>query len=246
MCSSGAFLNFGHSDPPIKMGEITLNDVPASGGSPRSTPTSARPSRAARAASSTAARTSSRTCCAGAPCAARDRPGHRLLPAHRDRHAGHTRRPQPGVPLQPAQRLPELRGRGEQRRPGPLHLPRHAAAAARQRDVLLGGSALAAAERPDLPHDRGRDALLRCGRARLRRLGGHAAQPQPGSATSNGVPVAPAGTIAVIADLKQASHEYFSAATSPATASARSWGSASRSRCSTRSSPPRSRSPMPS
>lgn len=32
MCSSGAFLNFGHSDPPIKMGEITINDVPASGG----------------------------------------------------------------------------------------------------------------------------------------------------------------------------------------------------------------------
>ena len=32
MCSSGAFFNFGHSDPPIKMGTITLNDVPASGG----------------------------------------------------------------------------------------------------------------------------------------------------------------------------------------------------------------------
>ena len=32
MCSTGAFLNFGHSDPPIRMGEITLNDVPASGG----------------------------------------------------------------------------------------------------------------------------------------------------------------------------------------------------------------------
>lgn len=32
MCSSGAFVNFGHSDPPIKMGAITLNDVPASGG----------------------------------------------------------------------------------------------------------------------------------------------------------------------------------------------------------------------
>lgn len=32
MCSSGAFLNFGHSDPPIKMSSITLNDVPASGG----------------------------------------------------------------------------------------------------------------------------------------------------------------------------------------------------------------------
>lgn len=32
MCSSGAFLNFGHSDPPIKMQQIWLNDVPASGG----------------------------------------------------------------------------------------------------------------------------------------------------------------------------------------------------------------------
>jgi uncharacterized protein (DUF39 family) len=32
MCSTGVFLNFGHSDPPIKMGTITLNDVPASGG----------------------------------------------------------------------------------------------------------------------------------------------------------------------------------------------------------------------
>ena len=31
MCSSGAFLNFGHSDPPIKFGggELHLNDVPA-------------------------------------------------------------------------------------------------------------------------------------------------------------------------------------------------------------------------
>lgn len=32
MCSSGAFVNFGHSDPPIRMGKITLNQVPASGG----------------------------------------------------------------------------------------------------------------------------------------------------------------------------------------------------------------------
>jgi uncharacterized protein (DUF39 family)/predicted transcriptional regulator len=29
MCSSGAFLNFGHSDPPIKMDKITLNGVEA-------------------------------------------------------------------------------------------------------------------------------------------------------------------------------------------------------------------------
>ena len=29
MCSSGVFLNFGHSDPPIKMTRVWLNDVPA-------------------------------------------------------------------------------------------------------------------------------------------------------------------------------------------------------------------------
>jgi L-aspartate semialdehyde sulfurtransferase len=28
MCSSGAFLNFGHSEPPIKMAKVWLNDVP--------------------------------------------------------------------------------------------------------------------------------------------------------------------------------------------------------------------------
>jgi len=32
MCSSGAVLNFGHSDPPIRMAEIWLNDVSAYGG----------------------------------------------------------------------------------------------------------------------------------------------------------------------------------------------------------------------
>ncbi len=29
MCSSGAFINFGHSDPPINMTKVWLNDVPA-------------------------------------------------------------------------------------------------------------------------------------------------------------------------------------------------------------------------
>ena len=29
MCSSGAFINFGHSDPPIRMSKVWLNDVPA-------------------------------------------------------------------------------------------------------------------------------------------------------------------------------------------------------------------------
>ena len=32
MCSSGAFLNFGHADPPIKMTKAWLNDVPAYAG----------------------------------------------------------------------------------------------------------------------------------------------------------------------------------------------------------------------
>ncbi len=32
MCSTGAFINFGHSDPPIKMTKVWLNDVPAYAG----------------------------------------------------------------------------------------------------------------------------------------------------------------------------------------------------------------------
>jgi L-aspartate semialdehyde sulfurtransferase len=32
MCSSGIFLNFGHSDPPIKMKKVLLNNVPAHAG----------------------------------------------------------------------------------------------------------------------------------------------------------------------------------------------------------------------
>ena len=32
MCSSGAFINFGHSDPPIRMVKVWLNDVPAYAG----------------------------------------------------------------------------------------------------------------------------------------------------------------------------------------------------------------------
>lgn len=32
MCSSGAFLNFGHSDPPIRMAKVWLNGVPAFAG----------------------------------------------------------------------------------------------------------------------------------------------------------------------------------------------------------------------
>jgi len=32
MCSSGAFLNFGHSDPPIRMEKLTINNVEAYGG----------------------------------------------------------------------------------------------------------------------------------------------------------------------------------------------------------------------
>ena len=32
MCSSGAFLNFGHADPPIRMSRVLLNNVPAYAG----------------------------------------------------------------------------------------------------------------------------------------------------------------------------------------------------------------------
>jgi len=32
MCSSGAFINFGHTTPPMRMERISLNNVPADGG----------------------------------------------------------------------------------------------------------------------------------------------------------------------------------------------------------------------
>jgi uncharacterized protein (DUF39 family) len=32
MCSSGVFINFGHSDPPIRASEVKINNVPAYGG----------------------------------------------------------------------------------------------------------------------------------------------------------------------------------------------------------------------
>jgi len=32
MCSSGCFINFGHSSPPIRMESISLNGVPVFGG----------------------------------------------------------------------------------------------------------------------------------------------------------------------------------------------------------------------
>src|SRR5512139_1310235 len=32
MCSSGVFINFGHSSPPMRMERLTLNNVPAYGG----------------------------------------------------------------------------------------------------------------------------------------------------------------------------------------------------------------------
>ena len=32
MCSSGAFINFGHTQPPIRASKVWLNDVPAYGG----------------------------------------------------------------------------------------------------------------------------------------------------------------------------------------------------------------------
>ena len=32
MCSSGAFINFGHTNPPMRMEKLTLNNIPAYGG----------------------------------------------------------------------------------------------------------------------------------------------------------------------------------------------------------------------
>ncbi len=129
---------------------------------------------------------------------------HRLLPAHRDRHVGDARGPEPGVPLQPAQRLPELRGGGEPERPDALHLPRHAAS----RTSATRRTARAGALSPLLndPTYRTIGVGTRCFVAGAPGyVAWQGTQHNPNQTRDDhGVPVAPAGTLAVIADLKQA------------------------------------------
>ena len=102
---------------------------------------------------------------------------HRRLPPPRAAHHLHHPRPEPGHHGQPAQLLPELQ-RGHQPLRAPhLHLPGAAAPRDAEPHLLLGGAALAAAQRPLLRDDRHRHAGLagRSPGARLRR--GHPARP---------------------------------------------------------------------
>ncbi len=187
MCSSGAFFNFGHSDPPIKMGTITLNDVPASGGlAAVDTYLGVTEPSLTKGIEYGGAHVIEDLLRGKAVRLKATGPGHRLLSQDRDRHVDNARRPQPGVFLQSAQRLPELRGGGELERSGPLHVPRHAPTEIRQCDLLLGRRALAAPERPHLPHHRCGNEGLCGGRGRVRRLAGHAAQPQPDARRTRG------------------------------------------------------------
>ena len=180
MCSSGVMLNFGHSDPPIRMARIWLNDVPAYGG---------------LAAVDTYLGVTEPSETRGLEYGG----AHVIEDLLRGKRV-HLRATSPGTDCYPRNEIDTWVGLEDLNQAyffNPrnayqnyavavnssdrtvLHVPRPAAAALRERHVLLGGSAVAAAQRPHVPHDRRRDTVLRRGRAGLRGMAGHAAQPQP-------------------------------------------------------------------
>ena len=154
MCSSGCFLNFGHSKPRIRMSEAWVEDVLVYAGV-------AAVDVYLGATQLRHARPGEHVLSGRVPL--RRRPRHRgprrrqdapalcpllrdgRVPAPRDPHVLHDPGPQPGDHGQPAELLPELQ-RGDQRfGPDDLHVPGHPGAPAQERDLLLRGPVVAAA-----------------------------------------------------------------------------------------------------
>ena len=112
MCSSGAFLNFGHATPPIRMERIELNGVPVSGGLAAVDTfvgaTDCDPARPAYGGAHVI-----EELVAGRSVTLEPGQGNRRLSAAPYPLARHARRHQRGDPLQPAQLLPELQRRDQ-------------------------------------------------------------------------------------------------------------------------------------
>ena len=192
MCSSGAFLNFGHSDPPIRMAKIWLNDVPAYAGvaavdaylgATELSETKGFDYGGAHVIEDLVAgkkvRLRATSLRHGLLSAAGDRDG--------DRSGRDSIRPISSTPAMLYQNYP---GGGQQLRPHDLHVYGHTPAAFRQCDLFHGGGTQPAPERLRLPDDRHRHPDLP-GRSRgLRGLGRHAAQSRarPGRRTASRFP----------------------------------------------------------
>ena len=247
MCSSGVFFNFGHSRPAHQDGHDHAQRRARERRSRRGRHVPRRDRALADTrASSTAARTSSRTCSAARRCACKATgPGTDCYPRTEidtwvtldDLNQAYFFNPRNAY-----QNYAVAVNSSDQALYTYLG---HAAAEVRQRDVLLGRRALAAAERPDVPHDRRGDAVLRGRRAGLRGVAGHAAQPQPDARRARRA--GRAGGHARGHRRPEAGDRPSSSRRprSRSTASRASWASACRSRCSTRTSRRRSRSPTP-
>ncbi len=152
MCSSGAFLNFGHADPPIRMERVWLNDVEAYGGL-----------AAVDAYIGATQQSETRRDQYGGAHVIEDLvsgrrvepprlvAGHGLLPApdHPDR--ARARGPEPGRHAQPAERVPAVQRRGQHHRPRAPHLHGHAPPEPRQHLLLGRGRPEPALERPVAP-----------------------------------------------------------------------------------------------
>ena len=180
MCSSGAFINFGHSEPPIKMGKVWLNDVPAYGGlaAVDAYIGATEPSSNGRA------RVWRGPCHRGphrrpAGQAEGHLPRHRLLPAQGHRHLHLAQDGEPGLPVQPPERLPELRRRHQLLGEDAVHL--HGQASAQPYGTCTYSSAGQLSpllKDPNAAHHRHRHPHLPGRGPGLRRLGRHPVQDQ--------------------------------------------------------------------
>ena len=149
MCSSGAFLNFGHADPPIRMERVWLNDVEAYGGLAAVDAYLGATQQSETRRDAVRRRPRHRGPGLGPP---RRAPGlvarHGLLPAPHHPDRARPRGPEPGRDAQPAERVPAVQRRGQHHRPRPPHLHGHAPAEPRQRHLLGRRRPEPALERP--------------------------------------------------------------------------------------------------
>ena len=177
MCSSGAFLNFGHSEPPIKMQHVSLNGV----GGVRRAGGGRRLHRRHRAAQRQGHELRRCACHRGTGGRKGGPPQgelvlHRLLPAEGHRHLHLAQDHQPGLPVQ-SRATPTRTTDWPPTAPTRRCTPTWASCCRiRQRHLLLRRTALAPAERPSDEDHRHRHQDIPGRRRRLRRLGRHPVQ----------------------------------------------------------------------
>ena len=214
MCSSGMFMNIGHSKPRIKLGggKTTLNDVPAYAGVAavdlfwelQLFPMMTRGTSSTRASSGMAAATSSRIWWREKTSGLKPRPMERIATPARSSRPGSVWPTSTAPRCSTCATLPELRCRGECKRQGDIHLHGCSKARVRERELLIRRCASPLLNDPDYRTiGIGTKVFLGGG---IGYVAWQGTQHNPHVARlDNDVPRGPSGTLALIGDLKQMS-----------------------------------------